>query len=256
MRHRPPLPATLPQRRIDHLGDPLAPLFAYGAIDSSGGMVSISLRELRDDQVSIEIVSHSTGELPVQLEERRRWTYSSWKPGDPCHTLAKDNASHAVVAFTQNEREEVRDLEDCAGSLQSEPGMHQQNYVAFSSCDDGGDAAEDLSPTIRVGTGLDIPSGPAVCWHNKQQSGEVRMQGETVNAVTQQWGTGGNNVPFVGVRRLVPVECERLQGVPDDHTDGQSDSTRYRQLGNAVCGAVAGWIALRLAAVAAKGDSQ
>ncbi len=36
------------------------------------------------------------------------------------------------------------------------------------------------------------------------------------------------------VRKLVPVECERLQGFPDDFTDGQSDSARYKQMGNAV----------------------
>lgn len=35
-----------------------------------------------------------------------------------------------VSAFTQNQREEVRDLEDIAGSLSSEPGTHQQTYVA------------------------------------------------------------------------------------------------------------------------------
>ena len=36
------------------------------------------------------------------------------------------------------------------------------------------------------------------------------------------------------VRRLTPLECERLQGFPDHWTAGQSDSARYRQLGNAV----------------------
>jgi len=36
------------------------------------------------------------------------------------------------------------------------------------------------------------------------------------------------------VRRLTPMECERLQGFPDGWTDTQSDSQRYRQMGNAV----------------------
>lgn len=44
------------------------------------------------------------------------------------------------------------------------------------------------------------------------------------------------------VRRLTPTECERLQGFPDDWTAGQSDSARYRQLGNAVAVPVAEWI--------------
>ena len=37
-----------------------------------------------------------------------------------------------------------------------------------------------------------------------------------------------------GISRLTPTECERLQGFPDGWTEGQSDTQRYKQLGNAV----------------------
>ena len=36
------------------------------------------------------------------------------------------------------------------------------------------------------------------------------------------------------VRRLTPLECERLQGFPDGYTEGISDTQRYKCLGNAV----------------------
>ncbi len=36
------------------------------------------------------------------------------------------------------------------------------------------------------------------------------------------------------LRKLTPTECERLQGFPDGWTEGQSDTQRYKQLGNAV----------------------
>ena len=45
--------------------------------------------------------------------------------------------------------------------------------------------------------------------------------------------TGGINISSK-IRRLTPIECERLQGFPDGWTDGQSDTQRYKQLGNAV----------------------
>lgn len=48
------------------------------------------------------------------------------------------------------------------------------------------------------------------------------------------------------VRRLTPIECERLQGFPDDWTVGQSDSQRYKQTGNAVTVNVIEWIGKRL----------
>lgn len=44
------------------------------------------------------------------------------------------------------------------------------------------------------------------------------------------------------VRRLTPRECERLQGFPDDWTASQSDSQRYKQMGNAVAVPVVQWI--------------
>lgn len=53
-----------------------------------------------------------------------------------------------------------------------------------------------------------------------------------------------------GIRRLMPVECERLQGFPDGWTDlPQADSARYKQLGNAVAVVCAKWIGERLIAV-------
>lgn len=50
----------------------------------------------------------------------------------------------------------------------------------------------------------------------------------------------------MSVRRLTPVECERLQGFPDGWTEGHSNSARYRMLGNAVTVNVAEWIGMRL----------
>ena len=34
------------------------------------------------------------------------------------------------------------------------------------------------------------------------------------------------------IRRLTPLECERLQTVPDGYTKAASDTQRYRMLGN------------------------
>jgi DNA (cytosine-5)-methyltransferase 1 len=48
------------------------------------------------------------------------------------------------------------------------------------------------------------------------------------------------------VRRLTPTECERLQGFPDGWTDGQADSHRYKQMGNAVAVPVVQWIINRM----------
>lgn len=48
------------------------------------------------------------------------------------------------------------------------------------------------------------------------------------------------------IRRLTPLECERLQGFPDNWTEGVSDTQRYKQLGNAVTVNVVYEVAKRL----------
>ena len=48
---------------------------------------------------------------------------------------------------------------------------------------------------------------------------------------------GGNREPKVSTdniywRKLTPLECERLQTVPDNYTEGVSNTQRYKMLGN------------------------
>lgn len=53
--------------------------------------------------------------------------------------------------------------------------------------------------------------------------------------LTANMGTGGHNVPLHSANikdRLSPVETERLQGVPDNYTDGVSNTQRYKMIGN------------------------
>jgi DNA (cytosine-5)-methyltransferase 1 len=84
---------------------------------------------------------------------------------------------------------------------------------------------------------------------------DVRIYDDEITpCLKNRMGTGGNNVPLIQeqemqVRRLTPVECERLMGWPDNHTlnraDGKtnSDTTRYKMCGNGVASPVAQWIA-------------
>jgi DNA (cytosine-5)-methyltransferase 1 len=63
------------------------------------------------------------------------------------------------IAFAANQRDEVRDLHDIAGTVQAQPGMKQQTFVAqplFCLNDQGGermDVTEDVASTLRAGMG-------------------------------------------------------------------------------------------------------
>lgn len=98
-----------------------------------------------------------------------------------------------------------------------------ETVLAFDSTFSGMSSVhEDVSPPVKVGSTANIPSPPAV------------MTPERI------------------LRRLTPLECERLMGWPDDHTrwraDGveQSDSARYKQCGNGVVSPVAEWVGQRI----------
>lgn len=77
-----------------------------------------------------------------------------------------------------------------------------------------------------------------------------RVYGEEGISPTLNTMQGGRRQPKVlgdaRIRRLTPLECERLQGFPDNWTKGFSDTQRYKMCGNAVTVNVVEEIILRL----------
>jgi site-specific DNA-cytosine methylase len=81
--------------------------------------------------------------------------------------------------------------------------------------------------------------------------------------------SGSNRTPALmhgmAVRRLTPVECERLMGFPDNYTaipwrkkfaNECPDGPRYKALGNSWAVPVVAWIGRRIAAAIAKSDAE
>jgi DNA (cytosine-5)-methyltransferase 1 len=144
---------------------------------------------------------------------------------DPIHSevsLPLEAKGGHAVAFQQNTSDEVRlvgEDGDIAGCLPAEPGMKQQNYVAQVQWSSGGRQVEnDTAQALRAGA-------------------EHSYQFLRTN---------------MSVRRLLPIECERLQGFPDNWTAityrgrPAADGPRYRALGNAMAVPVVAWILRRI----------
>lgn len=90
---------------------------------------------------------------------------------------------------------------------------------------------------------------------------EVRNDGTANALLTPNGGRAGMGVGAIGwgmqVRRLTPIECERLQGFPDNHTligwRGKvaaecPDGPRYKAIGNSMAVPVMRWIGERISA--------
>ncbi|MFJ1379395.1 DNA (cytosine-5-)-methyltransferase [Capnocytophaga canimorsus] len=146
----------------------------------------------------------------------------------------------------------------------------------------------EVCPTIPARARQDGSGQPVILSYTRDGKGKVinRNERSFCNTLTQATGGGGNTDVFVkqlprgknkgndfetcptissnafqennfvsGIRRLTEIECERLQGFPDDYTKfGNYDGTikeiaktqRYKMLGNAVSVPVVEEIAIRL----------
>lgn len=156
-------------------------------------------------------------------------------------------------------------------------GMNSGNVVTHALTAEGADASEDGTgrgtPLVSVdltqvtsgqnrsnpqpgdpaGT-LAAASRPAVAFGH---TNGIDVQASEKVAPTMRAGHnvgGGSVATAAAVRRLTPVECERLQGYPDSWTATsygreQADSPRYRQLGNSIAVPVFEWAAQRMVAV-------
>ena len=147
-----------------------------------------------------------------------------------------------------------------------------QNVDDYETWVEGG-----VVPTLNAFDNGDIRATTLIVFYGNRVD-DIRIQGGVINTLQARMGTGGNNMPMLlrmregkpgggkgplisedksltiatandqtllhkqQVRRLTPLECERLQGFPDNWTEGQSDTNRYKQMGNAVAVPVVEWI--------------
>ncbi len=101
---------------------------------------------------------------------------------------------------------------------------------------------------VKNATSKETIVEPKIVGYTRDAKGKVtaRHLKDTAGTIHTDSGGGGNTDQFVQdyrIRRLTPIECERLQGFPDNHTskgiyDGEvkemSNTQRYKQCGNAV----------------------
>ncbi|MDL5343652.1 phage N-6-adenine-methyltransferase [Enterobacter hormaechei] len=139
--------------------------------------------------------------------------------------------------------------------------------IAFSYKDNGADVTSDLSPTIRAGnhdkSHANSGQPPAICIQHASigRHDAAGPQGKGYQedvAFTQESRSSADVVQYgMQVRRLTPIECERLQGFPDNHTligwrgkgaDECPDGPRYKAIGNSMAVPVMRWIGERIAA--------
>jgi DNA (cytosine-5)-methyltransferase 1 len=131
-------------------------------------------------------------------------------------------------------------------------------------------ASEDVSVTLRSQQGGE---GVGVAFTASDRSNKAAWEGDISGTINCQMNSESSNLQMgvrenLTVRRLTPIECERLQGFPDNWTSEkmeltlegnewkatgkvvkQADGPRYKAMGNAVTVNVAEWIGKQIGKV-------
>jgi site-specific DNA-cytosine methylase len=171
---------------------------------------------------------------------------------DKAFTLATSNF-HTIFMFSHNHGLDPQASEEASPTLRS-----GGNGMAVAFPLDLRNATRDadkLDEQNRQGLGVGNEGDPSPTITNAFVPGVVAVDtyNQTLSSINQTLRKGNAGIDHTGgviessvVRRLTPTECERLQGFPDGWTDGQADSHRYKQMGNAVAVPVVQWIIDRL----------
>lgn len=165
-------------------------------------------------------------------------------------------AAYVPVAIGWSE--ELNALEDLQPTIQrgGAGGRHEGVYVppvAFPANLSGTQcaSAEDIAPSM----GAKNPTGVAYTTklHNTQSNQAGKVYEEYTTSLDRS-SPPPALLTAMQVRRLTPVECERLQGFPDGYTlvpnrgKPMADGPRYKALGNSWAVPVVRWIGWRIAA--------
>lgn len=188
-----------------------------------------------------------------------------------CGTLINAGApghSNAVVLFDNHNGSRFSEQTEAANAVIAHYGTGGNNTplvlneaFGFQKNDAGGyriPEQKEVSPTLRVGGRPSVAIAENIIGRKAEQGGNglgVHEEvGYTLNA-SDVHGVAYLKPPHGIVRRLLPVECERLQGMPDHYTqiawkgkpaEACPDGARYKAIGNSMAVNVMRWVGERI----------
>ena len=87
----------------------------------------------------------------------------------------------------------------------------------------------EKSPTLSLGSM--VTSSCATTIFVQNEKGNYTVKNKKININNNEYNTNLDDGKYI-LRKLTPRECERLQTLPENYTEGVSDSQRYKMIGN------------------------
>lgn len=106
----------------------------------------------------------------------------------------------------------------------------------------------DIAGTINTNSNASGRNTPMIAFNWNAQPDQMNFSTDTTSGLTCSQGAAVL-LPQMSVRRLTPMECERLQGMPDNHTaiPSAADGPRYKSIGNSKAVPCVTWLGQRIA---------
>ena len=141
----------------------------------------------------------------------------------------------------------------CVSGNSSTGKSKRKSVAALTRTGVGVGGADDNQ--AQAGHLIDSSQQEGICFQSKYSASASHPSFDSISPTVDRQKACG--LAFVqgnrAVRRLTPIECERLQGMPGDWTliSGAKDSPRYRAIGNSMAVPCMRWIGAGIAAVEA-----
>lgn len=169
-----------------------------------------------------QIIVHNT----QRRDPNRPSIQKNKNAGGSGHLSRNDGKTYCLDTCNTN-AVEIREVKQINPSLESGGKQPYQQNMVYD--------INGISPALMQGkSDLLITSGTLRTHKDGKGFREVHSgKGATIPARAREDGSGQNVVKLNSrIRRLTPIECERLQTVADNYTTYVSDSQRYKMLGN------------------------
>jgi DNA (cytosine-5)-methyltransferase 1 len=225
--------------------------FIVGALDTECGGQKLSHQSINSGHIFAVYENHPSDSRVREMGDVCQTVTSTWGSGGGNIPFVQN-----IAYEWHNQDSRIKPIQ-VAATLNCNAGGregHLVQSIGFTQCDAARDVGQNISPTLRSGGDGGYPAHSVAYGFEpgitKREGNPNRFSEEISPTLRAEMGDNQVSIAnSMAVRRLTPVECERLQGFPDNYTNIKEncpDGSRYKAMGNSMAVPVMRWIGERI----------
>lgn len=193
-------------------------------VNAHNPRVAFMLENVKMSKNNLDMITSALGVAPVFInsavlsaQNRQRYYWCNWFVPEPQDRglLIADILEHDVSSEYNHTDKAVAYMNrvGATGRVKWSYGLHSEVDKGKSAC---------VASNFHKG----VPNNMLVVLRDKSKT--VRASGRLDTTTRHEW----DSISDCHYRKFTPIECERLQGLPDNYTRGVSNTQRYIAIGN------------------------